>query len=94
MYYKRLICLAIECTKIKERKHLIAQKLEFLVNTNTVFGYFTKKTFQVEKEFRSLNLDISCPAQLPVVSSCSCLLKNKDGIVIKRMSGINRDYQI
>ena len=46
-----------------------------------------------EKQFRALNLDITCPPSLPTVTSCYCLTKNKDGELLSKLSG-KIDYQV
>ena len=46
-----------------------------------------------EKQFRALNLDITCPPSLPTVSSCHCLTKNQRGDLMSKTPG-QIDYQV
>ena len=39
------------------------------------------------QQFRALNLDISCPAHLPHLTSCACVVKSRAGEVVRRENG-------
>ena len=46
-----------------------------------------------EKQFRALNLDITCPPSLPTVTACHCLTKNHQGNLVSKISG-KIDYKV
>ena len=46
-----------------------------------------------EKQFRALNLDITCPPSLPTVTACHCLTKNQQGQLLSKISG-QIDYKV
>ena len=39
------------------------------------------------QQFRALNLDIACPAHLPHLTSCACVVKSRAGEVVRRENG-------
>ena len=41
-----------------------------------------------EDYFRAFNLDITCPAHLPIVTSCNCLTKTAEGDLISKNKGL------
>lgn len=45
-----------------------------------------------EKQFRALNLDISCPAHLPLPTSCRCVTRSKTGGVVTKVNGTISTY--
>ena len=46
-----------------------------------------------EKQFRALNLDITCPDTHPDLTECHCLTKDKYGNMVKRVEG-KKDYDV
>ena len=46
-----------------------------------------------EKQFRALNLDITCPDTHPELTQCHCLTKDKYGKLVSRVEG-KKDYDV
>ena len=40
-----------------------------------------------EGNYRALNLDIVCPEHLPIVTTCTCLTKNREGKLVNKTHG-------
>ena len=47
-----------------------------------------------EKQFRALNLDISCPDHLPLSTSCKCVTRSKTGGVVSKENGTISTYHV
>ena len=47
-----------------------------------------------EKQFRALTLDISCPAHLPLPTSCRCVTRSKTGGVVTKVNGTISTYDV
>ena len=47
-----------------------------------------------EKQFRALNLDISCPAHLPLPTACRCVTRSKTGGVVTKINGTISTYDV
>ena len=47
-----------------------------------------------EKQFRALNLDITCPAHLPLPTACRCVTRSKTGGAVNKVNGTISTYDV
>ena len=47
-----------------------------------------------EKQFRALNLDITCPAHLPLPTACRCVTRSKTGGAVTKVNGTISTYDV